>query len=234
MINKILHTVTNRKNFVSPVFPSTTKFEPTSQAPTPTAVRELLQLPFTPHDYFVVGALQAADAVPDIRWDFQEEQRTYDLRHYRKPVGWSTGADLVGSVYGPPLINRVADEWPVFFDIYGSYVDAGHLRVTGGSHSDIVRATSSDGQLLVEWPEWTGIQGNLANLDPGWTSVFVWHLYHVPANYPYRKVAEVLTESTEANQLLTGQGLMAQFASAQTAVEKVALTTLALSKSYHG
>jgi len=232
MTNKILHTVTNRATFVSPVFPAETTFSPTTQLAVPTSVREFLQMPFNVHDYFVVGLLQAIDAVPELRWDFNETIRTYDLKHYQYPTTWQTGAELGPSMEGPPAVNRIADEWPVFFDIYADYVDAAHLRVYGGSHNEIVSATPNGDFVIVNWPSWTGISGTLQNLDPGWTSGFSFHLYAIPNNFPYENIAAALKERSDVYQLLTQQGLEAQLFSARTAMEKVATVALAVGLSH--
>jgi hypothetical protein len=133
---------------------------------------------------------------------------------------------------GPPAVNRIADEWPVFFDIYADYVDAAHLRVYGGSHNEIVSATPNGDFVIVNWPSWTGISGTLQNLDPGWTSGFSFHLYAIPNNFPYENIAAALKERSDVYQLLTQQGLEAQLFSARTAMEKVATVALAVGLSH--
>jgi len=232
MTNKILHTVTNRATFTSPVFPAITSFVPRTQSEDATAVREFLQMSFNTHDYYVVGLLQAIDAIPDIKWEFGTSPRTYDLKHYQYPKPWSTGAKLGPDAGGPPVVNRTAAEWPVFFDIYATYLDDTHLRVTGGKHNDIVKARRNNDFVIVEWPEWTGLSGTLQNLDPGWSAGFEFHLYHIPNNFPYPILAEKLLEQPSVYQLLIQQGLESAFYSARTTLEKVATVALALGKSY--
>jgi len=232
MVNRILHTVTNRANFVSPVFPVSTSFEPKQQSELATSVRKFLQMPFNVQDYYVVGLLQAIDAVPDIRWEFGGEPRTYDLKHYQHPKPWATGAELGPDAGGPPAVNRIASEWPVFFDMYATYVDSTHLRITGGTHNDIVSARLNGDFVMVEWPSWTGIKGTLQNLDPGWNSSFQFHIYHIPSNFPYSVLAAQLQEVPDVYQLLIQQGLEAEFYSARTPLEKVATVALAVGLSH--
>lgn len=234
MINKILHTVTNRKHFVSPVFPASTGFIPATLGAAAEEVRQLLQLHRTEDDYFVVGVLQAIDAFPDIAQEFGEARRNYTLQAYRPTPLRMQGAELGGVGAGPPKVLRTPDTWPVDFRIKLEFVDSANLRARVGKAEEIFSAhpTGTD-RLSPDWPDRLGIRGTLANLNPiSWGEGFRAEIFHVPPSFPYALAAAALVESDAAYQLLSASGLEAAVYSARTPMEKIALTALAISRSH--
>lgn len=235
----ILNLVTNRSNnFQSPILNFESGYRARRETSEEIAIRKLLRLEVGNPDYFVIGVLQAINAFPEIKRTFpQDGVEFYDLSKWRKPATSFESGKLIPSRQGPPWIKRVADSWPVSFLIELKYItgDAGLVRC--GAFSEIVTVrtgTDADDYQLVhlDWPTKLSMNGtakfnNLINWAPG----TVLKIYHTPANFPYGAVVRSTQYSVEKNRLLVSQGLMAQYFSAQSDTEKVALLGLALALS---
>jgi hypothetical protein len=233
MINKILHTLSNRTIFMSPVFPAISTFRPSELSEDTEAVRKLMGLDVSSHDYNLVGILQAVDAFPDILQEFGEGVRSYSLRDYKTPATSISGAELGPGAEGLPRIYRVGSEWPTFYEVTVSYLNATHVRVSGGEHNDPVPILNAPaGDLHFAWPEWTGVTGVLTRLENSWSSGDIIRVPVWPVRFPYAQLATALKEDARAYAMRIAIGAEGPFFSARSPIEKVAISALALSRSH--
>jgi hypothetical protein len=227
MINRILHTVTNRATgFVSPVFPKFADFVPRIMTGEALALLKFLQLDREDTDFFVVGILQAVDAFPCIRESFGPEIRTYDLSMFSLPTPELVNCQLVDGPLGPPSLRRIPEEFPTQSVVQLSYRadDVMHAELGDRIFDFPVRAAGTC--LHPEWPEALGIKGDLE-----WHAGFSAQINFWPTGFPYQALADALDAFAPKSALLSQSGLSSHYHLAFSAIEKVAITALALGLS---
>lgn len=231
MRNSVLHLVTNRNDgFASAVFPASEEYTPHSETDLEAEIRTFLQFDRKDTDYFILGPIMAVYAFPDILQEFKEDIRTFNFSDIRHPDDQTGGCALVGTQRAPLFIHRVPAEWPVQMDWKISYVDGRTLKITLGTvYKQLVKYRKSGVYLYVDWPSELGINAAIELPSETWASGSEVFIHHTPVEYPYALVVDKLTKKNAVTHLLTTRGLMAHFYAAQSAIEKMAVITLAFS-----
>lgn len=230
MIDKILHSITNRNLFASSGFRSVSGFVPVEASEAAQKVRRLVGLDVTAHDYYVQGALAAIDAYPDIREAFQEGDRSYALHEFKRPLDSWGGVGPVADRHGPFYARRVPQNFPVDFNVVLSYVDLNHVTILVDGVRHEVLCSVGGGILYPEWPG-IGISGGLKLVAQDWDPDFVGVVHHMPTSFPYPALAALLDLDTNKNELLLGAGLLEHYSGTREPLKKYALVLLALGKS---
>ena len=235
MTNAIIHLVTNRSgDFHHPSLGSVIGYTPHVESPEETTLRRFLHLKDTDSDYYVIGALGAIYAFPELVREYGEDGRTFDLQSWRKDDDAFYPGNMVNSRKDAFAIHRTPTEFPVALEWYLSYMDAQHMLIQVGTARYVVPVRVSATTLYVEWPDELGIQGAIALADT-WTTGTHMTLRHTPVGFPYTELARQLTQREDARRLLTDRGYMSYFYAAQSDIEKCAVTYTALAwPSYYG
>lgn len=230
MINAVLHLVTNRAgDFHHPAFASAVDFTPHAETEDEKSLRTFLQLRDTTTDYYVVGALNAIYAFPDILAEFGETQRTFNLARWRKDNDGFYPGSFVNTNAHVFSVQRIPNEFPVDMEWILSYLDAQTMKIQLASKTYLAPVRISGDILYVEWPEELGIKGAI-KLEVAWDSSARMTLSHTPVGFPYGKIVEHVVHRDDARRLLTGRGYMSHFFAAQSDMEKCALLYTALAE----
>jgi hypothetical protein len=231
MIDKILHAITNRRDFSSPHLRAVSSFVPVTPSPAASAVMAALHLDDATSDYYVHAALATIDAYPDIREGFQEGDRSYRLRDFQRPVDTFLGVEPIADTQGPFNLRRRPAVFPVDFTLPLSYLDFSHLgvRIDGQFHA--VACSSGSDALYPEWPEELGISGGLRLVGQSWGSAFQGSITHMPPHFPYAAVAALLEALPAKNELLLNAGLIEHYAAVRAPSARLATVLLALGLS---
>ena len=227
MIDTILHAVTNRSNFATPLFASVSGFVPITPTPAAAAVMSLLHLDAPQHDYYVHAALAAIDAYPEIREAFREGDRSFEPWEFQRTHDAFQGFTPVADAQGPFVLARVPQVFPVDFNVGLTYLDPDQLGVTVDGAQFPVRCSVGSGTLYPLWPQGLGVSGGLA-LSSAWDATWRGGTFHMPIAYPFAAVAALLDADTNKNELLLRAGLIEHYAMARGASEKLATVLLAL------
>lgn len=229
MKNAVLHLLTNKNSgFFSTIFPVTSDYKVRTETEAQQEIRQLLRLHITDSDYYLMGALAAVYAFPEILREFNESSKTFKLSDWVRPADTITGAQY----HNLPNINFALrykpKVWPVELAWTISYLDSKNLIIRLGDSKFIVPYTVSSLNILrPDWPEELGIQGAL-KLDGTWQSSSVLEIRHTPVSYPYDTILNKLSKNTNVYTLLDLAGLSKEFFSAKTSLEKFAILLLAL------
>lgn len=227
-MNEIIHLVTNRSgDFHHPSLASVVGYKPHKEPADEASLRAFLQLKKTDTDYYVIGALAAVYAFPALVREFNEKGRTFDLSAWRKDDDVFYPGQLVNSRSHAFNVHRIPTEFPVEIEWRLSYLDSATMLVQVGSQRYNVPVRVAAGILYAEWPAELGIQGAI-ELDAGWGSSTVMTMRHIPTGFPYEELARQLANREDARRLLTERGYMPYFYSAQSHIEKCAVTYTAL------
>lgn len=229
-MHEIIISLTNRSTgFFAPGLdiPDTVlqKQKPSAEAD---EVRSLLKLNQNDHPYYLKGILAAIFAYPEVHEGFDEKVRSYDIsKTTRQPVTFIKGF-LGSDRNGPPTVLVNPEKWPVFFSLSLKYKQDGYGQLEGGNTSEAIPVRKlNDGGLEVEWPTWSGVSGKVwpdSPFGPG----FEFGIMFEPVSYPYKLVAELLRSSSANRKLVQKAGLTVPFFYAETAMEQVAVSALAL------
>ena len=230
MRDSVLHLLTNRaSNFGSPIFPRYSDYTPHEETEVETIIRDLLYLRPTAGAYHLIGLLAAVYAFPEVYQEFKESDRTYDLADYTKSPTVMVGGKFAGSPQRILTFNRIPIEFPVSFDMSIAYKDPLEVRILAGNTNFDVPFFVRNNKLDIQWPVETGITG-LLDPDGGvWAQGSIITINHEPGCYPYKILADILLKNSTAIQYLNSVGLLKNFFSAQSSIEKVAIMALAIS-----
>lgn len=227
MIDTILHAITNRNDFASPLFASVSGFSPIQPTAAAQAVMSLLQLDYTQHDYYVHAALTTVDAYPEIREAFREGDRSFEPWEFQRTRDSFKGFKPIADAQGPFIAARIPKVFPVDCNIGLAYLDANQLGVTVDGQQFTVPCSVREDALFPIWPADMGVSGGLqltSTWDPAWRG----GIYHMPIAYPFAAVAALLDADSNKNELLLRAGLIEHYTMARTASEKLATVLLAL------
>lgn len=228
MRNAVLHLLSNKADgFRSPIFPESSDFVPVVETEAQAKIREFFKLQHPDSDYYLMGAMTAVYAYPDILSDFQETDMTFRLSDWRRDPDWITGGTYAHA-QGQFYLHYSPDQWPAPLTWVITYLDDTTLSIRAGDRRYIVKYhTSSSDVLYPEWPEALGIRGGI-DLDSTWASSSVVEIGHTPTAYPYDVVVDKLDTMNETFLVLEDEDLTQQYFTAQASIEKVAVVLLAL------
>lgn len=228
MENAVIYLVTNRSgDFRHPSLASCDRYTPIPEAPDEIKLRALLRLNDTSTDYYVMGALMAVYAFPDILAEYRETGRSFEPTLWEPDEDVLTGGAFRDTSQDAFYLHRVPDEWPVAMSWDIAFMDATTALVTVGDARYRVPVRASGGSLYATWPEALGLRGAV-DLDGSWTSGATLHLEHVPVSFPYHRAVEKVMASPGSLSLISARGYMGAFYSAQSDIEKFALALTAL------
>ena len=234
MINALIHLITNRAgNFHHPSLASATAYEPHREPTAEATLRDFLQLRNTDTDYYVIGALTSVYAFPALVREFGEDGRTFDLTSWRKDDDVFYPGEMVNSRRDAFTVHRTPTEFPVVSEWKLSFLDAQTMLIQVGVHRYNVSVRKSASTLYVDWPVELGIQGAIELSGGTWDSTVTMTLIHTPTGFPYDVLAAQLANREDARHILTERGDMSYFYSAQSAIEKCAITYTALAWPAH-
>jgi hypothetical protein len=224
----LLHLLTNRTSFCSPLFPMVTSYVPVQDTGIGDAARSLFGLDRTDTDFFVVAALGLLRTCPDLLGSLPDDSKLYDINLYRPGLPSVEGGGLIHDGPTAPGIVRVMTEWPPVFDIMLTLQTGGTGILQIGGQSWPVTTRTQDDLMKVSWPAASGITG-LLRTDGDWSSP-VWTLHHTPVRIPYALIRQQLLDSVDACGLLSQQQLMDAFAACVFDYRAVALALTALAR----
>jgi hypothetical protein len=226
MLNRTLHLVSNRRDFVSPFFFSDPDFKPAS-TPQADAVRKLLGLDVVDTDYHVRAVVFAVHGQPWI--NVNDPAVTYKPTDFTRDPVESIGASWIFDDHGAPFFNPVPVSAPIPAALRLEAITTSRARIVYGDIVEDVatRWLPDSKQLYPEWPASLGVSGGL-KLDFEWGPEKWIQINGYPTRYPWAVVAAELDKSEHCHALLLTAGLMEHFKLADTALEKVAVTALAL------
>ena len=224
MINGILHRITNRVND----FDNLCFYDDGSYIPVPETwgLRASLGLLDLSTDFYIISALAAINAFPEIKSEFGADYPSYDLSKITPEVPAVTGAQLVANAFGPPVVHRRASEFPVDFVTLISWAAQDQVRVEIGGVSRTLPARISGSRLMVDWDAASGITGDLV-CDSPWSGESLVQITSTPWGFPYAAVLAA-TDTAERRDALSRAGLMEQFYLAGSDAERLAVLCLIL------
>lgn len=229
MINRIIHLVTNRSgDFHHLSLASVADYEPHTEPKYEKSLREFLRLNDTDTDYYVVAAISSIYAFPELYHEFGEQQRTFDLSQWRSDDDAGYPSQFVNTREDAFNLHRVPTEFPVAMQWDLSFLDSATLLIKLATRRFNVTAREANGILYVEWPEELGIQGAIDLNGQSWSSGFKMTVLHTPTGFPYTELVRQLDNREDARRILTDRGYMDNYYSAQSDIEKCALTYTAL------
>lgn len=227
----IVLSLANRSTaFKSPAFQGLRSFKPFAGADDEDEVRALLDLNPSIADYGLKAVLGAVHACPDVMRAFEEPSRTWSPRMLTRTSDSLTNGDLVWGPDGTPSVSRIAAEWPVVPAMTLTWLDAAHGRMRIGTTDHVVGWWADGETRAVDWPEASGVVGRLRPTTPV-VDGYVFTLWHEPVGCPYDVLVSKIEASAGARRLLARMGLTKMHFAADSAVEKVAVTALALGRA---
>ncbi len=238
MINKTLHSITNRASgFVDPSFVTEASFVPMvcrtsnrSDTSDTSDIRHLLGLDIVGDDYHVRAILGAIAAHPKIFAGFEDGVCTWRAQDFVPAAPISPDGTIVAATPGGIRIALRATEVPVPAQVVVDYVAANNAKVTYGKRNTMVPTRTSGGSIYPEWPEWLDIQAGFTPVAT-WTTGSRFTITARPTRFPYSVLAATLRDNPHVGALLKSQGLIENFHLADDDVERVATVALALGLS---
>jgi len=231
MPNEILHRVTNRASFATPLFPPSLTFTPRELPPAAETVRRLLQLDYTGDDYYVLGAMNALYSFPEMIEALGPDQPTFALAAFQRPCDTWVGVAPRNNQQGPFVLRRYPLEYPVERTITLQYVNPVTMLMLIGTMQLTVPVRVWDDIMDADWPPASGFSGGLSLINQSWDENFKAVITHMPVSFPYRRLMEILKVNRDVTLLLTQQGLIEHFTLAASPIERVATVLLALGLS---
>ena len=229
MVNKILHSITNRAGgFMEVAFPDSAVFRPSAETQDSRQLRTLLGLDRKSDDYHLIAVLAAIEAYPEIFYAFEDTERTYRIENFTLPTPVVSGGTLVSDHLGVAQIKPVTTDVPVPDAMTLSYLGNTTGVIVYGTRRDVVRLTVSRGQVFPEWPADLGMSGGFTVT---WNSSAVISIRTKPVRFPYAVLADRLRQDNAKNGFLMRHDLVEAFHFAEDPVKQVAIAALALGKS---
>jgi hypothetical protein len=227
-INKTLFSVTNRDNFVTPMFDGGPELLQVIPSKEEANTRQLLGLDILDTDYYVIGILQAIEAYPEIDEQFKDLNKTYDLARLDVPINKGVGCNLIPDKDGPPYVRTKTLEFPVSFDIQLKYLSDKNMKiVVGKKYYQVSYSKRDDFTIFPDWPEELDIRGGV-ELNTKWAQGNPAKIQYWPLNFPYDKIARALEEDNQHGIFMLDTVFSEAYHSTQFDMEKVALSAAAL------
>jgi len=234
MYSPLYRYVANRKTFKQDALNSNVEFAPVVESVASAAVRKLFKLDDTSTDFFVIGVTGALLSSPALMADFT--QRAIGSPYTVTNLGYSTftpplGATLVSDNFGVAQISRSASKWPPDFNLSLTKADASYARVAYSSTEYAVTPCTLVGStLVINWPAFTGIRGNVLLENPNtWSTGAVLTFYVEPTEFPYEALLNEVKKTSDWLTLLEEYGLLDLFAGAQVSPQaSIGVISLAL------
>jgi len=229
MKNSVIHLITNRAgDFHHPSLASVTDYTPHTESAEEISLRDFLQLRDQSTDYYVIAAINAVYAFPELVAEFKESQRTFDLSLWSKDDDNITSNGVLNTQDKVFTIHRTPTEFPVQMRWELSYVNGTTMKIRlGDLFWDVNVRTTEDNVMYVDWPEELGISGAL-NLDNTWSSGDTMTIIHTPTRFPYGRLAEIVTNRDDARRVMIDRNYIRNFYLAQSDIEKCAILYTAL------
>lgn len=227
-MSALLHALTNRgSGFASPSFPRRSSYVAKAETETTAHVRTLLGLDRRDTDYFVHAALQLMYGDSHVL----QMPLTYDdaLVTYAPPPAALSQGTLQPWQATPPAVLRVANEWPVQFQMVITPMDATTARVTCGALSEVVTVLVNTTQALVAWPTWTGVAGVIDGVS--WPICGAITIHHTPLRFPLSILQQQLLADNMVQDLLRRQQLEVAFHRTSDPARAVILVLSALANT---
>ena len=234
MKNSVIHLITNRKgDFHHSSLASVSDYEIHAEPDEEASLRTFLQLGDTTTDYYVMGALGAVYAFPELFAEFKETQRTFDISLWSKDDDNFTPNGVINTTDEVFNLHRTPTEFPVEMEWIMTYTNDNTMRVVLGAASYDVPVRATTNTLYADWPEELGISGAIS-LDATWSSGDEFRIHHTPTRFPYSRIVELITNRADARMIMTNRGYMRNFYLAQSDIEKCAIlyTALAWPENY--
>lgn len=234
MYSPLYRYVANRKTFKQATLNSNVEFTPVTESAASASVRKLFKLDDTSTDFFVIGVTGALLGSPALMANFT--QRAIGTPYTVTNLGYSTftpplGATLVSDNFGVAQIARTSNKWPTDFNLSLTKADASYARVSfGPTEYAVVPCTLIGSTLVINWPAFAGIKGNVLLENPNtWSTGAVLTFYVEPTEFPYEALLDEVKKTSDWLTLLEGHGLLEIFAGAQVSPkESIGVISLAL------
>lgn len=154
-------------------------------------------------------------------------------RHlYTMPTWYSpNGAVILPKDTEPVGLYRTASEWPVSDELLIDFSDPSEalISLTGTTLNDLISYTQdTDGVISADWPEWSGLVGDISLGEGEDLAVFVHRPASVDWSVPARKLR---SESGVIRRLTNTPSLDHAFYTASTDELKVAVAATILAES---
>lgn len=230
MQDSVLHLLTNRSvDFGNIIFPTLSSYVAHEESEVESDIRTFLKLRSGDPAYYILGAISAIHAFPEVYEEFKETDFTYELVNYRRPADSVVGGEFknaYGKIYS---ISRRAFSFPVSFTIVVHYKDNAQVRIEIGDESyDVDYWVRNVYDLDIAWPKESGISGILTPYS-AWEQGSYVSISNQPISYPYEAVAAEVLKNTDYIRFLSETSLLKNLYSAQSSIEKVAILALAIS-----
>jgi hypothetical protein len=230
MINRTLHSLTNRAGgFNTPALPTNPSFHPATETLASRQLRALLGLSRTQDDYHLFAVLAAVEAFPSITDAFEDPVKSYTLEDYQTPAPAVIGATVIDDAKGAWSCAVSCNEVPVPDRFSFAYRDTGFGQLSYGKRREVLPVGLVSGNKV--YPQWPADFGFNGGFGLTWTSGATATVVTWPSRFPYETLAEQLRTADCKNEFLRQQSLLDHFHLAPTALEKVAVTALALGRA---
>lgn len=230
MKNSLLHLLTNREsNFGSSLFPASDSYVPHTEEGAEYKLRTFLKLREGDEPYYLVGIMSAVLSFPEIYEEFQEDVTNFSLKDYRKQETTVHGGTIenFGPVHAEVLYMPTV--FPPSFTTQISYCDNVNVYLTRGTQQVTAAFGIRDDKLEIDWPANYGIKGLIGLNGTAWSTNTKVTITHEPDTYPYTACASMIEKNKEFFGFLNDLGLLKNFHSAQSSLEKIAIVGLAIS-----
>lgn len=231
MINKLLHALSNRKEFNEPYFKPAIQFTPAYFPQVENECRRLLYLDVSNTDYYLKLYLGLLHAYPDIEANFDDRVRTYSVEDFGIQVIRIEDGDFVSDSQNFGYFTDPPATLPVQLRYQLQYFQPDYTKVSireNGQVFVVRHSLSSDKKVLhLNWPDNLPFQGPLKVRSP-WTEGSSIVIDVEPRGFPYETMARRLDGNLYLIRLFSEASLVDEYVNTKDHQRKVALALAVL------
>jgi hypothetical protein len=226
-LNRHLWLLTGRNaNFVTPALNTRIRYGDALPSKEVQAARALLHLGVTATDYYVIGAMAALTAFrPTAGVDTSTLFTPLTLQVAAPSI--SGGSLRPAGPQHPSMLHRPSS-LPAARTWYITRRSSTLVRITTDTGYDrTVVYRLAAGVVYIDWPEEIGFHAAFAPVG-GWVDGQQVIIRTEPSGYPYPAVAKEIRQSPDMVRLMSEEGTLSAFHSAQSSIQKVGALTAAI------
>lgn len=220
-LNRHLWLLTGRSdNFVTPALNTRIRYGDALPSEEVVAARKLLHLDETATDYYVIGAMAALTAFRPLAG--VDTSTLFLPRTLQVGAPSISGGDLrPAGPQNPSMLHRPS-KLPVARTWYVTWKSDTLARITTDTGYDrTVVYRLAAGVVYIDWPEEIGFHAAFAPAGGVWIDGSQVIIRTEPSGYPYPAVAKEIRQVPELVRLMSEQGTLSAFHSAQSSLQKV-------------